>query len=427
MTAVRGRPAPRCSPYVRRARTAPCDSQLSVDRFDRPDSHEPNDWNEPTDSADIDEPSDPRDAKDPTDPIDRAEPTDPMDSTDSVEPTDSSELREPTDQRDDMAAIVPRQPRRRAAGPARISSTGAGRARGGELMHPDEFPVDEQLVARLVAGRFPRWAGLPVRRLASGGTVNAMFRLGGELVVRLPLVPGGAADVERERRWLPRLAGLLPVPVPEVVGAGEPGEGYPWAWSVLRWLPGAPPEPGALADPAGLAADLAAFVTAMRAVTLPDAPPAHRGGPLAGLDTETRAAVEQLRGIPEEGVDCDAALAVWEEALRAPAWDGPPVWLHADLMPGNLLVGDGRLAAVIDFGCAGAGDPACDLFPAWNLLPPDARAAFRAALGTDDAAWTRGRGRTLSQALIALPYYRRTNPAMAGNARHVIRAVLAGE
>ncbi|MEV0375835.1 phosphotransferase, partial [Streptomyces sp. NPDC050636] len=113
-----------------------------------------------------------------------------------------------------------------------------------------------------------------------------------------------------------------------------------------------------------------------------------------------------------------------EEALRAPGWDGPPVWLHADLMPGNLLVDGGRLASVIDFGCLGVGDPACDLFPAWNLLPTDAREVFRQALGVDDATWIRGRGRTLSQALIALPYYRRTNPAMAHNARHVIRTVL---
>lgn len=151
---------------------------------------------------------------------------------------------------------------------------------------------------------------------------------------------------------------------------------------------------------------------------------AGRGGPVASLDAETRAAIEELRGIPEEGVDCDAATAVWEEALRAPDRDGPPVWLHGDLMPGNLLVDGGRLTAVIDFGCMGVGDPACDLFPAWNLLPAEGREVFREALGVDDATWIRGRGRTLSQALIALPYHRRVNPAMARNARHVIRTVL---
>lgn len=292
-------------------------------------------------------------------------------------------------------------------------------------MHPGMHPIDDDLVRRLVAAQFPQWAELPVRRWPSGGTVNAMYRLGDDMVVRLPLVAGGAKDVALERSWLPRLAPRLPTAIPEVLGAGRPAEGYPWPWSVYRWLPGEHPEAGALEDPVLLAGDLAAFVAAMRSVTLPGAPAAHRGGPLALLDASTRAAVEQVRGIPEEGVDCDAVAAVWERALRAPDRDGPAVWLHADLMPGNLLVDGGRLAAVIDFGCTGVGDPACDLFPAWNLLPADAREVFRAKLDVDDATWERGRGRTLSQALVALPYYRKTNPMMAENARHVIRAVLA--
>jgi aminoglycoside phosphotransferase (APT) family kinase protein len=291
-------------------------------------------------------------------------------------------------------------------------------------VHPGTHPIDDDLVRRLVAGQFPRWAGLPVRRFPSGGTVNAMYRLGDDMVVRLPLVRDGAGDVATEQAWLHRLAPHLPTPVPEVLGAGRPAAGYPWPWSVHRWLPGENPEAGALDDPVMLAEDLAAFVAAMRAITLPGAPTAHRGGPLARLDAQTRAAIERLRTIPEEGVDCDAATAVWEEALRAPGWDGPPVWLHADLMPGNLLVAGGRLTAVIDFGCLGTGDPACDLFPAWNLLPAGARETFRAALDVDDATWLRGRARTLSQALVALPYYRTTNPAMAGNARHVIATVL---
>ncbi|MFF5445879.1 aminoglycoside phosphotransferase family protein [Streptomyces sp. NPDC012888] len=285
-------------------------------------------------------------------------------------------------------------------------------------------PVGTGLVRRLVAGRFPRWAGLPVRRFPSGGTVNAVFRLGGEMLVRLPLSAGGAEDLVREREWLPRLAPRLGTPVPEVLGTGDPAEGFPFAWSVYRWLPGENPRAGALAEPGRLAEDLAGFVADVRAVDLPGAPPAYRGGPLASLDAATRAAVSRLRGLPAEGVDCDAVTAVWEDALRAPEWEGPPVWLHADLMPGNLLVAGGRLASVIDFGCAGVGDPACDLFPAWNLLPAGAREVFRRAVGVDDATWTRGRARTLSQALIALPHHRGTNPAMADNARHVIRAVL---
>ncbi|MFD3538434.1 aminoglycoside phosphotransferase family protein [Streptomyces sp. NPDC058662] len=291
-------------------------------------------------------------------------------------------------------------------------------------MHSGMHPIDVGLVRQLIAGQFPQWAGLAVERWPSGGTVNAMYRLGDGMVVRLPLVRGGAKDVALEQEWLPRLASRLPTRIPEVLGAGKPAHGYPWPWSVYRWLEGELPEAGALSDPVPLAEDLAAFVAAMRGITLPAAPNAHRGGPVASQDAETRGAIEELRGIPEEDVDCDAATAVWEETLRAPGWDGPPVWLHADLMPGNVLIDGGRLASVIDFGCAGVGDPACDLFPAWNLLPADGREAFREALAVDEATWIRGRGRTLSQALIVLPYYRETNPAMAHNARHVIRTVL---
>ncbi|GGU30973.1 aminoglycoside phosphotransferase family protein [Streptomyces lavendofoliae] len=284
--------------------------------------------------------------------------------------------------------------------------------------------IDDELVRRLIAGRFPQWAGLAVRRVPSGGTVNAVYRLGEDMVVRLPLTEGGAADVARERAWLPRLAPRLPAGIPEVLGAGEPAEGFPWPWSVYRWLEGEHPRAGAVVEPESLAGDLAEFVAAMWGVDLPDAPAAYRGGPLGSLDAGTRRAIETLRGVPEEDVDCDAALAVWEAALAVPGWDGPPVWLHADLMPGNLLADRGRLTSVIDFGCMGVGDPACDLFPAWNLLPDGAREVFRERLGVDDATWARGRARTLSQALIALPYHRLTNPSMAANARHVIRAVL---
>jgi aminoglycoside phosphotransferase (APT) family kinase protein len=219
-----------------------------------------------------------------------------------------------------------------------------------------------------------------------------MYRLGEDMAVRLPLVQGGAGDVLLEREWLPRLAPHLPVCIPEVLGAGEPAQGYAWPWSVYRWLAGAHPEAGELGEPVLLAQDLAAFVAAMRSITLPGAPKAHRGGPLASLDADTRAAIAGLRGIPQEDFDWDAAARVWASALRVPGWDGPPVWLHADLMPGNLLADGGKLAAVIDFGCTGAGDPACDLFPAWNLLPRDARDVFREELAVDDATWIRGRG-----------------------------------
>ncbi|MET7390702.1 aminoglycoside phosphotransferase family protein [Streptomyces sp. NPDC005529] len=288
-------------------------------------------------------------------------------------------------------------------------------------MHADEARIDGPLVRRLLAGQFPRWARLPLRRVESAGTVNALYRLGDELAVRLPRVPGGAEDVAKEATWLPRLAPLLPVPVPEILGLGAPADGYPWRWTVLRWIDGEPPVPDALSDPEGLAGDLGAFVATLRRAGLPDGPPAYRGGPLKSVDAETRSAIEKLRG----AIDTREATAAWEDALAAPAWTGPPVWLHSDLMPMNVLTRAGRLAAVIDFGTLGTGDPACDLVSAWNLLPPGARAVFRDAAGADDAMWARGRGWALSMALIQLPYYRTTNPVMADNAAFVIRAVLA--
>ncbi|MFD3519235.1 aminoglycoside phosphotransferase family protein [Streptomyces sp. NPDC058653] len=291
-------------------------------------------------------------------------------------------------------------------------------------MHADEVPTDEDLVRRLLAAQFPQWAGLPVEHFPSGGTVNAVYRLGDDMAVRLPRIEGGVADLAKEHRWLPWLAARLPVPVPTVLGLGAPAEAYPWPWSVNRWLDGVHPEAGRLAEPGPLARDLAGFVRALRPLDTTDAPPAYRSGPLAEDDDPTRAALSDLRDLGGI-VDTEAATAAWEADLRAPDWDGPPVWVHSDLMPGNLLVDGGRLSGVIDFGTTGVGDPASDLIPAWNLLPAGVRDDYRAALGTDDATWARGRGRALSMALIQLPYYLHTNPLIAVNARHVIGEVLA--
>ncbi|WP_223166358.1 aminoglycoside phosphotransferase family protein [Nonomuraea sp. SYSU D8015] len=285
-------------------------------------------------------------------------------------------------------------------------------------MHAGEVDTDESLVRRLLAAQFPQWAHLPVTRFPSPGTVNAVYRLGDDLCARLPLIESGVGDVEKEQRWLPLLAPLLPVAIPEVLGAGVPGEGYPWPWTVCRWLPGANPEAGAEAGP--LAADLAAFVAAFRRAGLPGGPRAYRAGPLARVERATRHALGELDGV----IDTAAAAAVWDAAVRTPEWQGPPVWVHSDLMPGNLLVEDGRLTGVIDFGTAGVGDPASDLIAAWNLLPPDDRKIFRAALDPDDDTWARGRGWALSMALTQLAYYQHTNPAMAANARHTIQAVI---
>lgn len=293
-------------------------------------------------------------------------------------------------------------------------------------MHADEADIDAGLVRCLLRDQFPQWADLPLEPVASGGTVNAIYRLGHALTVRLPLTAGGSKDIDWEARWLHRLAPLLPVAIPVVVGCGTPAEGYPWAWAVQRWIEGQTPVEGHLASPEPLARDLAQFVTEMRKVSLAGAPAAYRGVRLATVDQQTRAAIDDLRRTGEP-FDAGAALAAWNRALAAPPWTGAPRWVHSDLMPGNLLLKDGRLTAVLDFATAGTGDPACDLIPAWNLLPSPARDIFRDETGADDATWTRGWGWALSMAIIQLPYYRTTNMVISANARHVIGEVLAAQ
>ncbi|WP_326615969.1 aminoglycoside phosphotransferase family protein [Streptomyces decoyicus] len=291
---------------------------------------------------------------------------------------------------------------------------------GTRKMHADEADIDTSLVRALLGAQFPHWAELPIARVESAGTSNAMFRLGEDLVARLPRIAGAVGDVAKEHQWLSRLAPHLPVAIPVPLGKGAPGETYPWHWSVYRWIHGETPTAGRLAEPGLLARDLAEFIAALHQADPADGPPSYRSEALATRDTGTRDAIARVREI----VDADAATAAWDAALRAPAWSGPPVWIHADLQPGNLLTVRGRLSAVIDFGCLGLGDPAVDLIAAWYLLPADARGILRAGAQADDASWARGRGWALSIALDELWYYRDTNPVMAGIARYVIDQVL---
>ncbi|GAB2703949.1 aminoglycoside phosphotransferase family protein [Kitasatospora kifunensis] len=293
-------------------------------------------------------------------------------------------------------------------------------------LHADEADTSAPLVRALLAAQFPQWAGLPVTPLDSAGTSNAIFRLGADRLVRLPRTAGSAEDVTKEHRWLPYLAPQLPVAIPAPLGQGRPGEGYPWPWSVYAWLEG---EAGAFTEPDLSAVELAHFIAALHRIDPADGPPSYRSEPLAARDQGTRAAIAELAASEGETVDAEAATAVWEAGLRAPAHPGAAVWIHADLQPGNVLTLGGRLNAVIDFGCLGLGDPAVDLLAAWYLLPTAAHPAFRAALPADhadDACWARGRAWALSTALGELRYYRDTRPAMAGTARQVIRRVLTG-
>jgi aminoglycoside phosphotransferase (APT) family kinase protein len=201
---------------------------------------------------------------------------------------------------------------------------------------------------------------------------------------------------------------------------GQPAAGYPWRWSVCPWLAGENPSIERLADPCEAARDLARFIAALQRIDTAGAPRSGRGEPLAERDRPTRDAIAASYGL----IDTQAVTAAWEADVRTPAWDRPPVWIHGDIAPGNLLAVDGRLHGVIDWD-PGLGDPAVELIVAWNLLAGESRDMFRGALGVDDATWTRGRGWALSIALIQLPYYLETNPVMVAGARHVIGEVLA--
>ncbi len=268
---------------------------------------------------------------------------------------------------------------------------------------PDTGP---QVVAVLLHVQMPELAGLPLQLLANTGSDNTLYRLGSGFVVRLPRFADAAARLDVELDWLARLTGLT-VAVPEIVHAGEPAGSYPYRWAILRWLVGVDawharhhedwfgPE---------LRNDLAAVVTQLRAMPIGDAPgrePGQRGGPLHALDARLRWWLKCADGL----LDVRAVLEVWDECLEAAADDVAPALVHGDLIPGNLLVADARLTAVLDWGALGAGDPAQDLTPAWAVLDASGAAAFRDMLDVDAPSWSRGRGFALEQAVGGIVTY----------------------
>ena len=286
-------------------------------------------------------------------------------------------------------------------------------------MHDGEVATDVSLVDELIRTQFPRWHGLPITHVQHGGTDHAIYRLGDEFAVRLSRIEWSSGQAERDAVVLPRLAPHLPVAVPEPLELGEPTENYPYRWSVVRWLSGdiAP------IDEVGedTAIRLAELIQALHEIDATGEPWTTYRGRLDASDSDekVRESIAELGGDPR-------LTALWEEAIGAPRWDQPGRWLHADLHQGNLLFTGGELTAVIDWGCAGAGDPAADLMTAWLFLDERGRKAFRRELTEfDDATWARAWGWALHLAVQALPYYRETNKFLAGVATHTIDQLLA--
>lgn len=287
-------------------------------------------------------------------------------------------------------------------------------------MHDDEVATDADLVRSLLASQHPQWADLPIERVPSAGTDNAMYRLGDDLAVRLPRIHWAVDLVAKEQTWLPVLAPRLPLAVPRPVVGGDPEEMFPFPWSVVQWLPGEQATLDRLDDPVRAALDLAAFVRALETIDPTGGPKHHRGHPVRLLDAMVHQGIAGLRG----EVDADAVTDAWSKVLAVPDDDGPPVWFHGDLSRRNLLARDGHLSAVIDWGTCGVGDRAIDTIVAWNLFAADARDTYRDALDIDDASWERGKGWVLT-GVYGIPYYRDTNPQLVANAITGIEAVLA--
>ena len=306
-----------------------------------------------------------------------------------------------------------------------------------DALHVDEIPIDAELVRRLVSRVMPTYADAPIRRLASSGSTNALFRLGADLLVRLPRQPGGSETIAKEARWLPVLGPLLPVPVPQVVAVFDPDCDYPERWSVIRWIAGAHPvvvDPQTPVDSGReeLARNLSAFLNALRQAEIPPAAvnnpdlQSYRGQPLATMDHPTRENIERCRGLAGFGFDLDAAERIWADAMKLPesADRSTPRWYHGDMAAENLLVRDDSLTAVLDFGGLSVGDPTVDLVIAWEVLDPPARELFRSQIGVDEATWLRGRAWALSIALM-IWYYWTTMPQRRARCMAVGRNVLA--
>ena len=286
--------------------------------------------------------------------------------------------------------------------------------------------IDSAFVGRLIANQFPHLRELPVRAVENIGWDNRSFRLGDTLLVRMPTAERYAAQIAKEQMWLPRLAPYLPLAIPEPVAMGAPEAGYPFAWSIYRWIDGETEATAPVSDAPALAADLAYFLRALWAISSTGGPRAgaetfHRGGSLSSYDGQVRDALELIG----EAYRATRIREIWEKAL-ATCWDKPAVWVHGDIAPGNLIVRQGRLCAVIDFGQLAIGDPACDLAIAWRRFDAKSREIFRTELGIDDATWDRGRAWALWKASSIRAGLIQTNNIEASAAARTLEQILQG-
>lgn len=280
----------------------------------------------------------------------------------------------------------------------------------------DGSRINTSLVTQLVASQFPQWAHLPISPVKNSGWDNRTYHLGRNMSVRLPSGKHYANAVDKEQLWLPILAPQLPIPISEPMGLGQPDGAYPWPWSIYRWQKGEIATRDNLNDLGEFATDLADFLLALQAID-PTAGPTRklRGGSLELWRNQAEEGLTALSG----KIDAKAAAEIWDQAITAP-FETEPVWYHGDVAAGNLLVHNGKLNSVIDFGGLGVGDPACDMVIAWTLLEPSSRVLFRERLAVSDAIWNRGRGWALWKAMIVVANIIETNAIEAASSQYAI-------
>jgi aminoglycoside phosphotransferase (APT) family kinase protein len=294
-------------------------------------------------------------------------------------------------------------------------------------MHPNQLTISVATVRELLDEQFPKWIDLPVRRVASQGTVNAIFRIGDSLAARFPLqgtdVQETRESLEREAHAAQELLGRTPFATPEPVALGDPGAGYPLPWSVQTWLPGTVATD---ADPGGsveFAHDLGVFIRCVRTIDVAGRSftGSGRGGHLRSHDAWVEMCLRRSEGM----VDVPRLRRMWAEFREAPRIDARDVMTHGDLIGGNVLVSDDRLSGIIDVGGLGPADPALDLVCAWHLLETQPRQILRDDLVCDDAEWLRGKAWAFQQAMGAIWYYVETNPTMSRMGRRTLQRIVA--
>ena len=291
-------------------------------------------------------------------------------------------------------------------------------------MHEDEIEMDLREVKEMVANQFPRLAHLPIKKIESFGTVNTIYQLGASYSVRVPKIISGVTQIEKEEKWLPFLARKLPLAIPNLIEVGNCSDSYPWKWAIYEWIGGETARRTVLGEMSANISILAAFIKALQNIETEErlTPGEHnyfRGEPLINRDDKTRATLFKLR----DEINYDIGIKVWKEAIEVPLREEEKKWIHGDLQSGNILVRDGLITSIIDFGALGFGDMACDLLPAWNLLNSRERAAFKDKMSVSETVWKRGMGWALTVSVVALEYYKVTNPALSAISRYTLNEI----